>query len=97
MERLERWYVIIFTYNPRSYRFPWQRWNCKPAEPFLNPAFIEVLKASFFLRPMSVGSRIINQCTSSLEGHDERELPIAIVALAATGVWFSAFGWFFTA
>jgi Domain of unknown function (DUF6532) len=64
----------------------WQRWNHKAMEPFLNPAFIQILKMSFFLCPTSIGSKIRDQFISSLDGHNEPELPIAMVALVATAV-----------
>jgi len=55
-------------------------------EPYLSPAIVRVLKASFFQRPTSTGYQVLNKCVSSIEGLEEPELPIAMVALAATGV-----------
>ncbi|KAI0245598.1 hypothetical protein BJV78DRAFT_1287423 [Lactifluus subvellereus] len=69
------------------------RWNHKAMEPFLNPAFIQILKMSFFLRPTSIGSKIRDQFVSSIDGHDEPELPIAMVALVATAVYAALYEW----
>lgn len=76
-----------------------QNWICKSKEPFLNPAFIDVLKSSFFHRPTSVGYQILDKCMSSVKGLTEPELPMAMVALGATGVrdvisYISVYWWF---
>ena len=46
----------------------------------------DVIRLSFFNSPRAIGNQIIKKCVSTLDGHNEPELPMGVVALACTGV-----------
>ena len=47
---------------------------------------VDVIKLSFFNSPRAIGFQVIKKFVSTLDGHDEPELPAGLVALACTGV-----------
>ena len=47
---------------------------------------IDVIKLSFFNTPRAIGYQAIKKFVSTLDGHNEAELPAGLVALACTGV-----------
>ncbi|EDR10422.1 uncharacterized protein LACBIDRAFT_325444 [Laccaria bicolor S238N-H82] len=50
-----------------------------------NEAISDGLKESFFANPRAIGFQYLSDYVSSLEGHMEKELPISMIALYATG------------
>jgi len=59
-------------------------------KPYLSPSLVNVLKASFFHSMGDLGYKFSDEYKSSLEGREKLELPIAMVALAATGVSYAS-------
>jgi uncharacterized protein DUF6532 len=47
---------------------------------------MDVIRLSFFNSPRAIGYQIIKECVSTLDGHNEPEVPMGLVALACTGV-----------
>jgi Domain of unknown function (DUF6532) len=63
-----------------------QLWKPESHRPFLNDALVDILKTSFFATGAAIGFKFQDAYISSIDGRTELELPIAMVALAATGV-----------
>ena len=58
-----------------------------PARPYENPLILAVLAQCFFTGPASVGARLPSKFKSSRSDRaDEKEIPIPMLALVATGV-----------
>jgi Domain of unknown function (DUF6532) len=58
-------------------------------DPFLHPAVGKVIKAVWYegtSRKPALASRFSDRYKCSLEGHDEKEVPGAMVTVAATAV-----------
>lgn len=62
------------------------------ARPYENPAILSVLEQSFFSGPSSIGVRLASKFKSSrADRPDEKEIPMPMLALVATGVCFLLF------
>lgn len=61
-------------------------WICKRKQIYLNLGIINVLRATFFSSKTAIGSRHTSYMTSTHAIHEEPEMTIPLVALAATGV-----------
>ncbi|KAL1941439.1 hypothetical protein VTO73DRAFT_7256 [Trametes versicolor] len=58
--------------------------------PYQLPIFVQVMRAAWFSRPTAYGFKIIDRFTSSsLEAPREKEIPAAMLGLAATAVYAS--------
>lgn len=62
------------------------KWIVKGKKIYLNPGIINILRASFFSSPGALGFHFKDRYVSSHPDRPEHELPISLVALAATGV-----------
>ncbi|KIM34909.1 hypothetical protein M413DRAFT_32927 [Hebeloma cylindrosporum] len=72
---------------------PGNLWKPESHRPFLNDALIDILKTSFFATSTAVGFKFQNSYVSTVDGRTEPELPIAMVALAATGMYAALSDW----
>jgi uncharacterized protein DUF6532 len=75
--------LIIFVFSTILH---WQLWKPESHRPFLNDALVDILKTSFFATGAAIGFKFQDTYISTIDGRTEPELPIAMVALVATGV-----------
>ena len=81
-------YFIIISASLRHKLSTWlQRRHVPWAKPYLHPALVSVLHQCFFAGSGSIGSKHASRFTSSLaERPDEKEIPMAMLALVGTAV-----------
>jgi hypothetical protein len=54
--------------------------------PYLHPIIVEIIREIFFKNSSSFGAKFREYFTSSLDGRDEPELPMPLIAMVATCV-----------
>ncbi|KAI9460725.1 hypothetical protein F5148DRAFT_1369187 [Russula earlei] len=71
-----------------------QKHSLDPARPYENPLILAVLEQCFFTGPASIGARLPSKFKSSRSDRpDEKEIPIPMLALVATGVYAAIKEW----
>jgi len=64
-----------------------QVWQPRRKEAFLNPVIVNTIQVAYFLNPKSLGYHYLNKFSSSVTSmENEKELPLALLALIMTAV-----------